>query len=465
MKAMIRVAGLALLAVLVLGAVGASGASASSFEAEASSVTVEGEHTAGSTHKFVAVAGTTTCKVAKFHSLNGEAKTGRQSFSKEISKSPTIDRSATVTIEPTYEECSNTFLGAVTVKTNGCDFLLTAGEETESGSTAHGQIDLKCPEGKKLEIASSEGGTTCTITIAEQGLGGLLFHNEGSGATRDLKVTANVEEVMTYTQDGVFCSGNGGKAEKIFEAGSYSGNSTLKGTNEAGSQVGLWTGESTGPPQGFETHASSATIHGEQPVGKPHKFIVKAGSTTCEVGNFHSLSEATKTGAQSFPTNVGGGLFTSENLTMEGIYEGCTNTLLGKMTWKMNDCDYRFTAGATVGGKTETVEGEVKIVCHAGGKIEVTRAEGGNPCTITVAEQQKPVLYHNEGTGTTVPEANIKDVKVTTSITTIKYTQDGIFCPGNGGAASKSFEDGTYEGEVTLKGTNTESKQIGVQVT
>jgi len=213
----------------------------------------------------------------------------------------------------------------------------------------------------------------------------------------------------------------------------------------------------------FDSHLESTTIHGEQPVGKPFKFVFNAGSLTCEIMKFHSTSEATKTGTQKFPVKQGDGQFTTETLTMETFVEGCTNTLLGKMNFKTNDCDIRFTATSTV--DENTVNGEKKIVCHAGGKIEIAKAEGGNPCTITIAEQEKPILFHNEGTGTTAPEANIRDIKVTTNITTLKYTQDGIFCPGNGGAASKTFENGVIEGEVTFKGTDEAGKQVAIKVT
>jgi len=212
----------------------------------------------------------------------------------------------------------------------------------------------------------------------------------------------------------------------------------------------------------FDSEAASTTVAGVMESVFEHKFTMEAGTTSCEVASFHSMSAATTKGPVTGSAVSGG--FTSETLTIQPIYGSiidgsCSNNLLGRMLVKINDCDYRFTAGETIEAGTR-VKGEMKIVCHAGGKIEIIRVEGV-PCTITIGEQELGgVTYHNKETGSS------RDVTVELSITKIAYTQDGMFCPGNGGAASKSFTNGTYSGKVTLKGENTATKaQTGIWVT
>jgi len=208
----------------------------------------------------------------------------------------------------------------------------------------------------------------------------------------------------------------------------------------------------------FDSEAASTTVSGQQETEFEHKFKVEAGETECKTAKFHSMSAQTNTGPVSGKAVAGG--FTSETLTIEPTYSGCKNDLLGDMTVKMNDCDYRFTAGEGIEAGTR-VKGEVKIVCHAGGKIEVFKTSGVNPCKITVGEQEvKGITYHNKETG-----AN-RDVTVEAGVSGLAYTQDGIFCPGNGGKAEKAFANGTYNGNVTVKGENTgTSTPAGIWVT
>ncbi|HET6578229.1 MAG TPA: hypothetical protein VFG66_07900 [Gemmatimonadales bacterium] len=215
----------------------------------------------------------------------------------------------------------------------------------------------------------------------------------------------------------------------------------------------------SGAAANFDAHNSSVTIHGEQPTENQFEYTFESGSTSCEVAQFHSLSEPTVTGTQSFPVDKGDGWHTSETITGETILEGCANSLLGAMNFKMNDCDSELKANGAIVNGTRT--GTKQIICHAGGKIEIVRAEGTNPCTITIGEQTVGgVTYHNENEAT-----GDKAIIVTTNITGIKYTQDGVFCPGNGFQSEKTFENGTWTGEFTLEGTNEVGDQVPLQVT
>ena len=93
------------------------------------------------------------------------------------------EKSTQLTFEPAFSGCKVGELPA-TVTTNGCDYVLKAGEGTEAEFPV--TADLECPSEKKLELhryasaaKHTEGVSDCTLTAATQtGLEGLTYTKE-----------------------------------------------------------------------------------------------------------------------------------------------------------------------------------------------------------------------------------------------------------------------------------------------
>lgn len=190
-----------------MSAVTASAASAAEFfhEAEGTArVTAKNE----GNHKFTAgIIGTIECKKATF--------TGT-SF--------TTSPQTTVTVEPTYSEC--TFLGVsgVVVKTNGCTY--TFNQPTGVGPFT-GTVTVNCPTGKAIEFEASG----CKIAVGPQGpLSTVTFTNLAT-TPKSVKVAANVSKIK-YTASGT-CVVLGQK-----EDGSYNGTAISDAETEGGELVG-----------------------------------------------------------------------------------------------------------------------------------------------------------------------------------------------------------------------------------
>jgi hypothetical protein len=203
----------------------------------------------------------------------------------------------------------------------------------------------------------------------------------------------------------------------------------------------------------FDSSAKETVLSGSQPEGEPHEFEVEAGKTECETAKFHSLSSATTTGPIT-GVEQEDGQFSTDSITIEPVYENCENNLLGNMVVEMNDCDYNFTTGAA--REDGGIEGKVEVKCHEGGEIEV-RATGSTICSITVpAQQVGGIAYYNES----------GKVNVVSTVSELKYTQHGVFCPGNGFASSKTFNNGIYNGSVLTSGEDAEAEAPAeIQVT
>ena len=202
----------------------------------------------------------------------------------------------------------------------------------------------------------------------------------------------------------------------------------------------------------FDSEVEHTLISGDQPAGKPHTFTVNAGTTTCKVAKFSGTSVGAFTGTS----------WTSEDLAITPEYRECPTIVLGESHdthVKTNGCIYTFHAGETTEAGTK-VDGSTDIVCPAG-KVVEWEITGANICKITFPPQNNVagITYHNTGTGAT------RDVDWIISITTLTYTQDGIFCPGNNFMTPTTFTNGKYSGEVTLVGTNTAGTQVGIWVT
>jgi hypothetical protein len=132
----------------------------------------------------------------------------------------------TVEFEPTYSECASFLGAAVSVKSNGCKYVLRLASEKTSGTT-----DVECPAGKSLEFVV---GALCTYAVGSQtGLSTVSYANTGSGATREIAASPNLTGV-TSTKTGSFVCPAGSSE------GTYSGEMKLTGENAGGSHVGVF---------------------------------------------------------------------------------------------------------------------------------------------------------------------------------------------------------------------------------
>lgn len=109
-------------------------------------------------------------------------------------------------------ECE-AFALPLTVKSNGCNYTLHAGEKNAGGSEK-GTLDIVCPMGKSIEFITA----VCTVKIgAQNGLGKITYKNEVTGGGIE-DILAEVELTgISYSWNGANC-GNGAKAN-----GTYNG--------------------------------------------------------------------------------------------------------------------------------------------------------------------------------------------------------------------------------------------------
>jgi hypothetical protein len=166
----------------------------------------------------------------------------------------------------------------------------------------------------------------------------------------------------------------------------------------------------------------------------------------------HSVLDGSQIGTDVFTTNAGTvscseanyvGTQTAKTTTTQSAlatYSGCTAFGFASVPIHVNGCEYLFHAASP---------NTVDIVCPEGKVIEVT----GPNCTVTVGSQtgKTAVTFTTEG------KSPKRDVKVTVNLTGINYTQHGKgFFP----CTSGSFTNGTYKGETTVIGTDTNGNQV-----
>jgi hypothetical protein len=189
--------GLALMAVAAFGVVGVSAASAAEFHSEGATTTLTGTQT--SQHVFTTTAGTVKCNTATFSGTQSGATT------------------QFVTVTPFYSGCTAFGFINVPIHVNGCTYTFDANNS--------GQVQIKCPAGKVIEITTPGG---CTTTIGSQsGLKSTSYSVEGSGTTRELTKHTNISGLH------------------YGECGTTRTNGTLVGTTKItvelfGKHVGFW---------------------------------------------------------------------------------------------------------------------------------------------------------------------------------------------------------------------------------
>jgi archaellum component FlaF (FlaF/FlaG flagellin family) len=126
---------------------------------------------------------------------------------------------------------------------------------------------------------------------------------------------------------------------------------------------------------------------------------------------------------------------TSETLSLAPTYSGCSNPFIGAVTVHVNGCQFVFA------------EASGEILCP-GAPMEITY--GTPQCVITIASQTLSEV--SVKTGSAPPT---RDIGIALAISGIKYVLDSPGIPGCTG----SYTNGTYRGEITVKGTNAAGEQ------
>ncbi|HEU5252336.1 MAG TPA: hypothetical protein VFU16_03290 [Solirubrobacterales bacterium] len=147
----------------------------------------------------------TECKTAE---LNGSTQNGPASE---------------LTLTPTFKECTAFGFGGATIAVNGCTYRLTQPEGFADNWA--GGFAIKCPEGKKLVIASGVLGSECKAEIGEQTLAaGVTYENDTTNGEVDLALNLTGIKATKVTDNGLCPLSGTGTANN----GTYEGPFTFK---------------------------------------------------------------------------------------------------------------------------------------------------------------------------------------------------------------------------------------------
>jgi len=200
------------MAVLALGVLGASAAQASTFQSLKESageltITTTPDGTLKTAHHVIDFSKNVTMTCASM-SADG------------VLKPP----AASLTLEPTYNECSFNGAAKVPVKMNGCDYVFYANGEFEIASSAGNNCGLN-------KISISANG--CTVFIGPQKLKGITYHNiNPSGVNEEITLEMALNGLASEVV-GAGCAEVG-----AFKAGEYTtGNTILTGAEKANPNV------------------------------------------------------------------------------------------------------------------------------------------------------------------------------------------------------------------------------------
>jgi hypothetical protein len=211
----IKTVGAVFIAVFAITAIAAAAASAAKVELGSSEAKVEAEQIEG-VHIFSVDGSNVECKEAKFVSpgnvLNGATK---------------------VVVHPVYNSCSAFGFVSATVTTTGCNYELTAANESPASSMKFpGTLVVNCGTGH-ITIAAG----TCEAQVGNQTVSsGLTFENTTvSPMDVDFNVV-NAPVATNKTADGFLCPFNGTGTT----TGTYNGKTTVRAFNVVGgAQVNL----------------------------------------------------------------------------------------------------------------------------------------------------------------------------------------------------------------------------------
>lgn len=377
-----------ILAILGLAAVSAATTSdaraASEFTASAYPATITGSNTHGS-ESLTTEAGTTQCDSHFVTSSIGAA-------------------TSTLTITPTYSECTAFGFLNATVTTEGCTYVIHATEELKPGTYQH-HLDIACPEGKSIKIVSG----TCKAEIkAQSGLTTVKTTNSGSNLTLEWELTG-VSLVVTQDSFGCPFSGTGTKTA------AYHGDLVL--SRVGGGSISISGGESP-PPIGTEASSYPATLTGSNTQGS-ETFTTEAGAIRC---NSHFVSESISA--------------KTETLTLAPTFSDCTQAF-GFSTGTVNMEGCTFVLKATEKVEADVYKHHFDVACPAGKSIKI--AAGNCKAEIKAQGGLTTVMTTNLASGTMTMQPNLPNIPMT-------VTEDGLACPFSG-TGSKTA---AYHGDAVL---------------
>ena len=224
----LKVLGLALVAVFALSAMAASAASADDFTAESYPVTLTGTHDPETpADKFTTTGGSVECPNATYHATASGATTA-------------------LTVTPEFnspnDTCKAFGLLPTIIDMNGCTFTFNVNAGTTTGT-----VDIhECTNpatGIAVTVNDNTAGTMttkCTVHVEEQtGINGVTYKNVGAGATREVTIEINSNNVK-YTETagtGFGACGTG----VTHTNGTFVGKAIVTGeVDEASTHVGLF---------------------------------------------------------------------------------------------------------------------------------------------------------------------------------------------------------------------------------
>lgn len=201
----------------------------------------------------------------------------------------------------------------------------------------------------------------------------------------------------------------------------------------------------------FSWGATTSTLTAVEDPSAPNQiFTTTAGGFTCD--NVHgdaAIADATSTSITG--TKVG---YWDAAISTQAEHK-CTGPFGTKPIVNTTECHFRFHPGETVGekGAGETT-GTVDLVDTKGSETDCVALEAPG-CILHIPPQNgiNRIRYKTVKTGVK------EEVTVTVTSNNITYHHTGFLC-GNGSKA-----DGTYEGKITITGTNVEGNQTDVTVT
>jgi hypothetical protein len=181
----------------------------------------------------------------------------------------------------------------------------------------------------------------------------------------------------------------------------------------------------------FLSEIEDTTLTGTQGLAMANILTTDTGEMKCKVVKFDGTMEPAET----------------TTLTLKPTYEECK--LAGENALvTLNGCRYQFHLGEN----TETFEAKMDIECPDGERLVIDSPE----CSITIPPQAGlgEVKFTNEGEMAT--RSIIADLK----IGGIDYVEHGEGCANE----TVTTNNGTYTGQITIKGENAAEEHVGIWV-
>jgi hypothetical protein len=206
MNRKLKALGLALAAVMAMAAF-ASPASAAEFHSEVAHTEIKGEQEEA-LDVFTTNAGTVKCNTATYTGTTSAVTTSE------------------ITVTPAYSNCTAFGFVNTPIDTNNCHYTFTSNPGTPP------VMHIVCPSAPITVTAFN-----CWVTVGSQTVNsGITYTNSGVGSARDITVDKTISG-LTYTQHSKSFPGC---SIGTFTNGTFTGSTTIKGTNTAGTQVGIW---------------------------------------------------------------------------------------------------------------------------------------------------------------------------------------------------------------------------------